>query len=120
MYSDLGLTATAADLAELRQKRETLQTYHRKSATQALLEQGDTIEWLEAAASRAGQRVRSERGSFAASIHPSARPSHLADVWPLARHRRSGPSRRRFSVEATNVRTEPEKIRETLGRSVPG
>lgn len=52
--------------------------------------------------------------------HPSARPSHLADVWPLARRRRSGPSRRRFSLETTNVPTEREKIRATLGPSVRG
>ena len=117
--SDLGLTATAADLTALRQKREALRTYHKKSPAQALLEQGDTIEWLETAASRAGQRVRSETRRISGR-HPSARPSHLAHVWPLVHHRRSGPSRRRFSVEAINVRTEREKIRETLGPSVRG
>jgi hypothetical protein len=64
--SDLGLTATAADLAALRRKRETLRTYHKKSPTQAFLEQGDTVEWLETAATRAGQRVRSKRSFLAA------------------------------------------------------
>ncbi|GAA5976685.1 hypothetical protein JCM10908_005595 [Rhodotorula pacifica] len=59
--TDLGFTATAADLANLKRKREMLRLYHKKSLLVAVTESdvGDTDEWWQSAARAVPDRMNS-------------------------------------------------------------